>query len=60
MASYKWLFHSSRYPTQPSDTARKFDAATHNHIVVVRKNKFFVVPLTNAKGQEVSYAELAA
>ncbi|RXW21507.1 hypothetical protein EST38_g4351 [Candolleomyces aberdarensis] len=60
MASYKWLFHSSRYPTKPSDTAGKFDAATHNHIVVVRKNKFFTVPLTDAKGQEVSYAELAA
>ncbi|KAJ7796195.1 hypothetical protein B0H14DRAFT_2916328 [Mycena olivaceomarginata] len=23
----KWLFHSSRYPTKPSDTARKFDPA---------------------------------
>ncbi|TEB30576.1 acyltransferase ChoActase/COT/CPT [Coprinellus micaceus] len=60
MASYKWLFHSSRYPTKPSDTARKFDAKTHNHIVVVRKNKFFVVPLTNAQGHDLSYSELEA
>ncbi|KAL0961370.1 hypothetical protein HGRIS_006326 [Hohenbuehelia grisea] len=58
MASYKWLFHASRYPTQPSDTARKFDAATHNHVVFVRKNKFFKVPLTNSAGEELSAAEL--
>lgn len=60
MSSYKWLFHSSRYPTKPSDTAEKFDYKTHNHIVVVRKNKFYTVPLTNAQGKEVSYAELEA
>ncbi|TFK23388.1 carnitine acetyl transferase [Coprinopsis marcescibilis] len=60
MASYKWLFHSSRYPVKPSDVARKFDAKENNHIVVLRKNRFFVVPLVNKKGEEVSYAELEA
>jgi len=60
MASYKWLFHASRYPVKPSDTAAKFDPKENNHIVVVRKNRFFVVPLTNAQGAEVSYAELEA
>ncbi|TFK69544.1 acyltransferase ChoActase/COT/CPT [Pluteus cervinus] len=59
MASYKWLFHSSRYPTIPSDTARKFDASKHNHIAVIRKNKFFIVPLTHpVTGEELSAAEL--
>ncbi|KAJ7600807.1 acyltransferase ChoActase/COT/CPT [Mycena floridula] len=58
MASYKWLFHSSRYPTKPSDTARKFDPSTHNHVVFVRKNKFFAVPLLSPSGQELSAAEL--
>ncbi|KAJ6621836.1 acyltransferase ChoActase/COT/CPT [Mycena sp. CBHHK59/15] len=58
MDSYKWLFHSSRYPTKPSDTARKFDPATHNHVVFVRKNKFFSVPLAHRSGQELSAAEL--
>ncbi|KAK7469358.1 Carnitine O-acetyltransferase mitochondrial, variant 2 [Stygiomarasmius scandens] len=58
MASYKWLFHSSRYPTKPSDTARKFDPSTHNHVVFIRKNKFFAVPLINASGHELSAAEL--
>ncbi|KII86664.1 hypothetical protein PLICRDRAFT_114012 [Plicaturopsis crispa FD-325 SS-3] len=58
MNAYQWLFHSSRYPTKPSDTARKFDAKTHNHVVFVRKNKFFLVPLTTPEGRELTAAEL--
>ncbi|KAF8192191.1 hypothetical protein BJ912DRAFT_1021947 [Pholiota molesta] len=60
MASYKWLFHASRYPVKPSDTASKFDPKTHNHIVVLRKNRFFVVPLADAQGNELSAADLEA
>ncbi|KAF9479937.1 acyltransferase ChoActase/COT/CPT [Pholiota conissans] len=60
MASYKWLFHASRYPVKPSDTAFKFDPKTHNHIVVIRKNRFFVVPLADAQGNELSAADLEA
>ncbi|KDQ62277.1 hypothetical protein JAAARDRAFT_121539 [Jaapia argillacea MUCL 33604] len=60
MASYKWLFHSTRLPVKPSDTAVKFDAKTHNHVVVVRKNKFFEVPLATASGRELSADELEA
>ncbi|KAG6334319.1 hypothetical protein ID866_4773 [Astraeus odoratus] len=58
MDSYKWLFHSSRYPVKPSDKASKFDPATHNHVVFVRKNKFFEVPLATPEGKELSAAEL--
>ncbi|KAJ7643971.1 acyltransferase ChoActase/COT/CPT [Roridomyces roridus] len=58
MASYKWLFHACRYPVKPSDTARKFDPATHNHVVFLRKNKFFLVPLAHPSGEELSAAEL--
>ncbi|KAF9267289.1 acyltransferase ChoActase/COT/CPT [Marasmius fiardii PR-910] len=58
MESYKWLFHSSRYPTKPSDTAHKFDSSTHNHVVFMRKNKFYAVPLVDQTGKEVSAAEL--
>jgi carnitine O-acetyltransferase len=50
-------FHSCRYPTKPADTAHKFDAAENNHIVFVRKNKFFEVPLAH-NGVELSEAEL--
>lgn len=53
-------FHSSRYPTKPSDTARKFDASNHNHVVFVRKNKFFSVPLADSTGRELTAAELEA
>lgn len=58
MDSYKWLFHSSRYPIKPSDIARKFDPSTHNHVVFVRKNKFYAVPLTKEYGKELTAAEL--
>ena len=51
-------FHACRYPVKPSDTARKFDPATHNHVVFVRKNKFFKVPLADKSGRELSAAEL--
>ncbi|KAI0333740.1 acyltransferase ChoActase/COT/CPT [Cubamyces sp. BRFM 1775] len=60
MSSYEWLFHSCRYPTKPSDTAKKFDPATHNHVVFVRKNKFYKVALTHPSGRELSAAELEA
>jgi carnitine O-acetyltransferase len=60
MSSYKWLFHSCRYPVIPSDTARKFDPATHNHVVFIRNNRFFEVPLSYTDGAEVSAADLEA
>ena len=43
---------------KPSDTARKFDPTTHNHVVFVRKHKFFKVPLADKNGRELSVAEL--
>ncbi|THH11655.1 hypothetical protein EW145_g503 [Phellinidium pouzarii] len=57
MASYKWLFNASRYPTKPSDTARKFDPATHNHVVLIRKNRFYEVPLVQGN-KPLSVVEL--
>ncbi|KAN0087713.1 Acyltransferase ChoActase/COT/CPT [Tylopilus felleus] len=58
MASYKWLFHACRYPVKPTDTAAKFDMQTHDHVVFVRKNKFFEVPLATPEGRELSAVEL--
>ncbi|KAH9980189.1 acyltransferase ChoActase/COT/CPT [Lactifluus volemus] len=58
MDSYKWLFHASRYPTIPSDTAHKFDPTTHNHIVFIRNNRFFEVQLARPDGTELSAADL--
>lgn len=51
-------FHSSRYPVKPSDKAKKFDPVVHNHVVFVRKNRFFEVPLATVEGRELSAAEL--
>ena len=51
-------FHSSRIPVKPSDTAKQYDPASHNHVIFVRKNKFFKVALANASGEELSAAEL--
>lgn len=51
-------FHACRYPVKPCDTAAKFDPRTHDHVVFVRKNKFFEVSLVSPEGVELSAAEL--
>ncbi|KAF8272209.1 hypothetical protein EI94DRAFT_1718731 [Lactarius quietus] len=58
MDSYKWLFHATRYPNIPLDTAHKFEPTTHNHVVFVRNNRFFEVQLSRSDGAEVSAADL--
>ncbi|KAI0279226.1 acyltransferase ChoActase COT CPT [Russula aff. rugulosa BPL654] len=60
MDSYKWLFHASRYPAIPKDTAHKFHPATHNHVVFIRNNRFFEVQLAYPDGTELSAADLEA
>lgn len=57
MDSYQWMFNASRYPTKPSDTARKFDPTTHNHVVFIRKNRFFEVQLSQ-NGRTLNAVEL--
>lgn len=42
-----------------SDTAFTFDPKSNNHIqVTIRRNKFYVIPLADASGRELSTAEL--
>ena len=41
-----------------SDTVFKFDPKSNNHIVTIRRNKFYVIPLADASGRELSTAEL--
>ena len=50
-------FHSSHYPTKPTDTPKKSEPAKHNHVVFVCKNKFFKVLLAD-QNSELSAAEL--
>lgn len=58
MSSYKYLFNSSRIPEKPEDTARKYDPATHNHIIVVRRGRFYEVEVVDASGEFLSAADL--
>lgn len=60
MASYKYLFNATRLPTAPVDTARKYDPDMHNFVVVVRKNKFYEVPVVDAQGEFLSEKDLEA
>lgn len=53
-------FHANRYPVIPSDTAHKFDPKKYNHVVFVRKNRFFEVQLAHPDGTELSAADLEA
>jgi carnitine O-acetyltransferase len=58
MSSYKWLFNSSKIPAKPVDTARKYDPNSHNHIAVLRNNKFYEVSVVDEAGNFLSEADL--
>ncbi|GAA5896780.1 hypothetical protein JCM6882_005033 [Rhodosporidiobolus microsporus] len=60
MSSYKYLFNATRLPTPKVDSAKIYDPETHNHVVVVRKNKFYEVPVVDEKGEWLSDKELEA
>lgn len=60
MASYKYLFNATRLPTSPIDTAKIYDPNQNNHVVVVRKNKFYEVPVVDESGEWLSATELEA
>ncbi len=42
---------------KPSDTAKKFNPQQNNHVIFVRKNKFYEVPVV-VDGQALSMKEL--
>ena len=50
-------FNACRYPVKSVDTAIKHDPHQNNHVVFIRKNKFFAVPL-EVDGVQLSAAEL--
>lgn len=57
MDSYKWLFNACRYPKKPSDYETAFDPAKNNHVVVMRKNKFYWFDLI-CNGKQLSTSEI--
>ncbi|KAF1316257.1 Carnitine o-acetyltransferase, partial [Globisporangium splendens] len=50
--AYKYMFNACRIPHRESDTYRIYDPATHNHVVVMRNNKFFSFELLDATTKE--------
>lgn len=57
-SSYKYLFNACRYPEKPEDRTEKFDPAQNNHIVVVRKGRFYEFEVVDSKGEFLSEKDL--
>lgn len=57
MSSYEYMFNCCRIPADGADYAQKFSAKENQHILAVRKNQFFKVPLV-VDGQQLNVSEL--
>ncbi|CAH7667076.1 carnitine palmitoyltransferase II [Phakopsora pachyrhizi] len=58
MSSYRYLFNSCRFPEKPSDSAKRFDPLRNNHLIVIRKGRFFEVSTVKPNGDWLSESEL--
>lgn len=47
--AYKYMFNACRIPRREQDTYRIYDPATHNHVVVMRNNRFYKLDLLHEK-----------
>jgi carnitine O-acetyltransferase len=54
--SYPSLFNASRIPVKPADTFKRYDPSGNDHVVVLRKNRYYKV---NAKGLSVDQLDQA-
>ncbi|KAI7861826.1 acyltransferase ChoActase/COT/CPT [Spinellus fusiger] len=59
MDSYKYMFNNCRIPHKPSDYETQSDPLANNHVIVIRKNKFYTVPTVH-EGRPLSTHELQA
>ncbi|KAG2233710.1 hypothetical protein INT48_007687, partial [Thamnidium elegans] len=57
MDSYKYMFNNCRIANKPSDLAMIYDPFKNTHIVVIRKNKFYIVDTVH-NGVQLSTKEL--
>ncbi|KAL2872759.1 carnitine O-acetyltransferase CAT2 [Aspergillus lucknowensis] len=57
MSSYHYMFNTCRIPNDGADYPKKYSAQDNQHIVVVRKNQFFKVPLA-VNGRPLNVSEL--
>lgn len=58
MSTYEYLFNSSRIPKKPEDVAQKYDPNSHNHVVVVRKGRFYEFDVVSQNGEFLSEKDL--
>lgn len=58
MDQFQWLFNTCRIPEIPSDVTYVADADKNDHIIVIRKNKFYKLNTTTKKGEILSNSEL--
>ncbi|CBN79817.1 Carnitine/choline O-acyltransferase [Ectocarpus siliculosus] len=56
--AYKYMFNACRVPGEAEDRVRLFPAAGNHHILVIRRNRFFVVHVTDAEGQPLSHRDI--
>lgn len=57
MDSYKYMFNNCRIANKPSDLAVIYDPFKNTHIIVIRKNKFYIVDTVH-HGVQLSTKEL--
>lgn len=57
MDRYKYMFNNCRVPQKPSDVNTMYDPVKNTHIVVIRKNKFYIVDTVH-NGRQLSTGEL--
>ncbi|GAA5900930.1 choline/carnitine O-acyltransferase [Sporobolomyces salmoneus] len=60
MESYKWAFNACRIPASPADYAVKVaeNEKEAQHFTIVKKNRFYSVPVCDEHGQEFSVDQL--
>lgn len=59
MESFKWAFNACRVPATPADYAVKTaeDKPEAQHIVIMRKNNFYSLPLQDQSGRQYTIEE---
>lgn len=57
MDSYKYMFNNCRIPKKPADVEVAFDPVKNNHVIAIRKNKFYVIDTVH-NGRQLSTNEL--
>eukprot|EP00906_Rhabdomonas_costata_P011200 RCo015856 len=60
VAMWKYLFNDCRVAAPDQDEFHLYNPNLHNHIVVIRKNKYYTFSVLHADGRRLSTADLAA